>query len=132
MSFKDKIEIIYIDNVSGNHTAKTVTTINMIKKDDKHREPFNFYLNDEGKLRVFANGFIDATDKTFADYIDNKINEYSLYSGSSTDGSSNSNDNYLKLYGSSNNWNTSLTKKEAAIYEENPSKTSNINNQKSK
>ena len=132
MSFKDKIEIIYIDNVSDNHTAKTVTTINMIKKDDKHREPFNFYLNDEGKLRVFANGFIDATDKTFADYIDNKINEYSLYSGSSTDGSSNSNDNYLKLYGSSNNLNTSLTKKEAAIYEEDPSKTSNINNQKSK
>ena len=40
-------------------------------KDDKHREPYNFYINEEGKIRVFANGFIDATNKAFIEYIDN-------------------------------------------------------------
>ena len=53
--------------------------INLVIKDEKHREPYDFYINDEGKIRIFANGFIDATDKAFVDYIDNKIDEYDKY-----------------------------------------------------
>ena len=56
--------------------------MNIVLKDDKHREPFAFYLNDDGKLRVYANGFIDATDDNFKNYIDDKINEYATYGNS--------------------------------------------------
>ena len=117
MSFNDKIEVIFADNVSGNHAAKTVIDINLIMKDDKHREPFNFYLNDEGKIRIFANGFIDATSKAFIEYIDNKINEFEKYG-------SNNNNNYLQLYKNNNKIDTTKVNIEGAIYLDNPS---NIN-----
>ena len=122
MSFKDKIEVIFSDSVSGNHTAMTVNDIKLIIKDDKHREPFNFYLNDEGKIRIFANGFIDATSKEFIDYIDNKIYEYKTY------GSNNNNNKnvYLNLYNNNNIIDTKKVNIEKPVYEENPNSNINI------
>ena len=78
MSLSNTISISFKDNISGNENNKTVldSSIKLINKTDKLREPYNFYLNDDGKLRVFANGFLDATDKSFITYIDDKINEY--------------------------------------------------------
>ena len=78
MSLSNTISISFKDNISGYEKNKTVldSSIKLINKTDKLREPYNFYLNDDGKLRVFANGFLDATDKSFITYIDNKINEY--------------------------------------------------------
>jgi len=78
MTFKDSISINFIDDISGYEKPQTVldSSIKLINKSDKLREPFNFYLNDDGKIRVFANGFLDATDQSFITYIDNKINEY--------------------------------------------------------
>jgi hypothetical protein len=129
MSFNNKIESIFIDNVSGNHAPKTVTDIDMIIKDDKHREPFNFYINDEGKIRVFANGFIDATSKLFIDYIDNKINEFKLYGNS---GRRSSNTNYLNLYNNKNKIDTNKINIPSAIYLDDPSNASKINIRKLK
>ncbi len=128
MSFKDKIEVIFADSTSGNHAAKTVLDIDLIIKDDKHREPFNFYLNDEGKLRIFANGFVDATSKAFIDYIDNKIDEYKNY------GSKNNknNNNYLNLYTANNKLDTSKVNIDGAIYLDDPSNASNINIRRSR
>jgi hypothetical protein len=128
MSFNNKIESIYIDNVSGNHNRKTVTDIDMIIKDDKHREPFNFYINDEGKIKVFANGFIDATSKLFSDYIDNKINEFKLY-GSSDYIDPNSNTEYINLY-DNNKINTKKINVDPATYLDDPTNASKINIQK--
>ena len=128
MSFNNKIESIYIDNVSGNHAPKTVTDIDMIIKDDKHREPFNFYINDEGKIKVFANGFIDATSKLFSDYIDNKINEFKLY-GSSGSIDPNSNTEYINLY-DNNKINTKKINVDPATYLDDPTNASKINIQK--
>jgi hypothetical protein len=51
------------------------SSIKIIDKSDNRKEPYIFYLNDDGRLRIFANGFIDATDKSFIDYIENKIVE---------------------------------------------------------
>jgi hypothetical protein len=78
MSFTDSISISFKDDISGYEKPRTVLdrSIKLINKNDKLREPFNFYLNDEGKIRVFANGFLDATDQSFISYIDNKINEF--------------------------------------------------------
>ena len=78
MSLSNTISISFKDNISGYEKNKTVlsSSIKLINKTDKLREPYNFYLNDDGKLRVFANGFLDATDKSFITYIDDKINEY--------------------------------------------------------
>ena len=72
---------IYFKDKKGKEQMANLLNNNMkiIIKDDKHREPFDFYLNDEGKLRVYGNGFIDATDKSFINFIDDKINEYSNY-----------------------------------------------------
>ena len=78
MTFNDSISIKFIDDVSNAEKPQTVldSSIKLINKNDKLREPFNFYLNDDGKIRVFANGFLDATDQSFITYIDDKINEY--------------------------------------------------------
>lgn len=50
-------------------------SITIIDKSENRRAPYIFYLNNEGRLRIFANGFIDATDKSFIDFIENKIVE---------------------------------------------------------
>ncbi len=73
-----KISVSFKAPESGYIRVKDVlgdSKLKLIDKDKTKRAPFVFYLNNEGKLRVFANGFIDATDKSFIDYIDNKINE---------------------------------------------------------
>ena len=81
MAFTETIAISSKDDVSGNERPQNVldSSIKIINKSDKLREPFNLYLNDEGKIRVYANGFLDATDKSFVKYIDDKINEYNNY-----------------------------------------------------
>lgn len=124
MSFTDSINIIYIDNISNNHTTKRVSAddVKLIIRDDNHREPYNFYLNDEGKIRVFANGFIDATNKSFIDYIDNKINEYNQY-GKNNIGT----DIYKKIYNSNNKIDKSKIDIDGAIYLDDPTNVSNIN-----
>jgi hypothetical protein len=78
MSFTDSISISFKDDISGYEKPRTVLdrSIKLINKNDKLKEPFNFYLNDDGKIRVFANGFLDATDQSFITYIDNKIDEF--------------------------------------------------------
>lgn len=78
MSFTDSISISFKDDISGYEKPRTVLdrSIKLINKNDKLKEPFNFYLNDDGKMRVFANGFLDATDQSFITYIDNKIDEF--------------------------------------------------------
>jgi hypothetical protein len=50
-------------------------SITIIDKSENKREPYIFYLNNEGRIRIFANGFVDATDKSFIDFIENKILE---------------------------------------------------------
>lgn len=79
MVFSSSISIIYRNPSNGNQETKQITNINLVIKDEKHREPYDFYINDDGKIRVFANGFIDATDKAFIDLIDKKIEEYDTY-----------------------------------------------------
>jgi hypothetical protein len=79
MVFSSSISIIYKNKSNKNQETRQITKINLVIKDEKHREPYDFYINDDGKIRVFANGFIDATDKAFIDYIDNKIDEYNKY-----------------------------------------------------
>jgi hypothetical protein len=81
MAFTETISISFKDDISGHEKPKNVldSSIKIINKSDKLREPFNLYLNDEGKIRVYANGFLDATDKSFVKYIDDKINEYNNY-----------------------------------------------------
>lgn len=77
----DNINIKYKHHETGNSSIYLVSKeFNLILKDEKRREPFNFYINNDGKIRVFANGFIDATSPEFMDYIDNKIVEYIKYS----------------------------------------------------
>ena len=79
-TISDNINVIFKDNNNKDQQANILNrNINIVIKDDKHREPYTFYLNDEGKLRVFANGFIDATDTSFINYIDDKIDEYKNY-----------------------------------------------------
>lgn len=79
----DNISIIFKDNKGNQQSANVLNRdMKIIVKDEKHKEPYTFYLNDDGKIRVYANGFIDATDKKFSDLIDDKINEYSLYGNS--------------------------------------------------
>ena len=82
MAFTDNIAISFKDDVSGNEKPKNIldSSIKIINKTDKLREPYNFYINDEGKMRVYANGFLDATDKSFIKYIDDKmISMYQKY-----------------------------------------------------
>lgn len=93
----DNITIIFKDGNGNEQMANILNkNIKIVMKDDKRREPFNFYINDDGKIRVYANGFIDATDNSFSGLIDDKINEYSLY-GSSP--------NYLNSFNSRNELN---------------------------
>ena len=93
----DTINIIFKNTKGNEQIAKILKQdIKIIIKDDKHREPYSFYINDDGKLRVYANGFIDATDNSFSDFIDNKINEYINYGNSP---------NYLKSFNSRNELN---------------------------
>lgn len=82
---------IFKNNKNGNieQTPVLDRDIKLVLKDDKHREPFNFYINNEGKIRVFSNGFMDATDPNLIDLIDKKINEFQEYGNSP---------NYLNLY----------------------------------
>jgi hypothetical protein len=105
MSFTENISISFKDNISGYEKPRTVTdsSIKLINKTDKLKEPFNFYLNDQGRLRVYANGFLDATDKSFVNYIDNKIDEFNLYGSNSEFLNPNNYDN-------NNNFNTSKFK----------------------
>ncbi len=105
MVFSSNISIIYKNPSNGNQETKTVVNINLVIKDEKHREPFTFYINDDGKIRVFANGFIDATDKAFIDYIDKKINEYNKYK-----------DNYESSLYNNNELDMSKVNIEDAIY----------------
>jgi len=79
MVFSSTISIIYKNDTTGNQETKQITNINLVTKDEKHREPYDFYINNDGKIRVYANGFIDATDKAFVDFIDKKIEEYEQY-----------------------------------------------------
>ena len=90
MSFSSNISIIHKNAKNGNHETKQITKINLVIKDEKHREPYDFYINDEGKIRVFANGFIDATDKAFIDFIDKKIIEQETYGSEYSSGFFNS------------------------------------------
>ena len=90
MSFSSNISIIHKNAKNGNHETKQITKINLVIKDEKHREPYDFYINDEGKIRVFANGFIDATDKAFIDLIDKKIIEQETYGSEYSSGFFNS------------------------------------------
>jgi len=78
MKFTTNISITFRDPDTNNVYPKTVSDpeIKIIMKDEIHKEPFNLYLNNEGKLRVYSNGFLDATDQSFINYIDNKIGEY--------------------------------------------------------
>jgi hypothetical protein len=93
-------------------------------KDDKHREPYNFYINEEGKIRVFANGFIDATNKAFIEYIDNKIIEYSQFGKNKKDV------DYYKLYGNNNKIDIKKAFIERALYLDQPENASKQNIQK--
>ena len=79
----NNISIIFKD-AKGNDQIGNVLNKDMkiVLKDDEHREPYTFYINDDGKIKVYANGFIDATDNTFSELVDNKIEEYSLYGNS--------------------------------------------------
>lgn len=81
---------IFKYNKNGNieQTPVLDRDIKIVLKDDIHREPFNFYINNEGRLRVFSNGFIDATDPNLIDLIEKKIIEFQKHGKSS---------NYLKL-----------------------------------
>jgi hypothetical protein len=90
MSFSSNISIIHKNAKNGNHETKQITKINLVIKDEKHREPYDFYINDEGKIRVFANGFIDATDKAFINFIDKKIIEQETYGSEYSSGFFNS------------------------------------------
>jgi hypothetical protein len=117
MSFGSSIVIVYISPKTGYQENIVVTKdINLIIKDEKHREPFDFYINDEGKIRVFANGFIDATSKAFSDFIDNKIEEYKKYSSSA---SSNGID-YVSLYNQNNELDKNKINTDEAIYYDRP------------
>jgi hypothetical protein len=116
---------MFIDSISDNHASGIAVDIDLLIKDDKHKEPFNFYITDDGKIRIFANGFIDATNKAFSDYIDNKIKEYNEY------GSKNNDNEYLNLYKRNNNIDTLKINTESAIYLDDPSNASNINSQMS-
>jgi len=75
MSFSTGIIIVYISPKTGYQENIVITDskIDLIKRDEKHREPFDFYIDDNGKIKVFANGFVDATSQAFSDFIDKKL-----------------------------------------------------------
>jgi hypothetical protein len=117
MSFNQNIVIVYISPSTGYQENIVVSNdITLITKDEKHREPFDFYINDQGKIRVFANGFIDATSQAFSDFIDNKIAEYKKYSAVA----SSSGIDYLSLYNKDNQLDKNKINTEEAIYYDRP------------
>ena len=124
MSFTNNIDGIVLDDVSNNQTPRKILNIELVIKDDKHREPYNFYINEEGKIRVFANGFIDATNKAFIEYIDNKIIEYSQFGKNKKD------IDYYKLYGNNNKIDIKKAFIERALYLDQPENASKQNIQK--
>lgn len=79
MIFTNTITINFIEVETNYKRTRRVIDVDLILKDDKHRDPYTFYLNNEGKIRVISNGFLDATNKDFSDYIDSKIAEYEKY-----------------------------------------------------
>ena len=114
MSFNTSIVVVYISPLTGYQENIVVSNnIELITKDEKHREPFDFYINDQGKIRVFANGFVDATSKAFSDLIDNKIEEYKKYSGIAGV-------NYLSLYDKNNQLDKNKITTDEAIYYDRP------------
>ena len=125
MSFTNNIDGIVLDTISNNQTPRKILDIELVIKDDKHREPYNFYINDEGKIRVFANGFIDATNKAFIEYIDNKITEYKQYGKNN-----NNNIDYYKIYGNNNKIDIKKAFIEGALYLDQPENASKRNIQK--
>jgi len=117
MSFNQNIVIVYISPSTGYQENIVVSNdISLITKDEKHREPFDFYINDQGKIRVFANGFIDATSKAFSDFVDNKIAEYKKYSAVA----SSSGIDYVSLYNKDNQLDKNKINTEEAIYYDRP------------
>jgi hypothetical protein len=117
MSFNQNIVIVYISSSTGYQENIVVSNdITLITKDEKHREPFDFYINDQGKIRVFANGFIDATSQAFSDFIDNKIAEYKKYSAVA----SSSGIDYVSLYNKDNQLDKNKINTEEAIYYDRP------------
>jgi len=107
-TINDNISIFFKDKKGKLQTANLLKNdMKIIRKDDKHREPFDFYINDEGKLRVYGNGFIDATDKSFIKFIDDKIDEYENYGNSP---------NYLTSFNSRNE----MDKNKLNLQEQNP------------
>jgi hypothetical protein len=111
MSFNTSIVVVYISPITGyQENIVVLNDIELITKDEKHREPFDFYINDQGKIRVFANGFVDATSKAFSDLIDNKIKEYKKYKGV----------NYLSLYDKNNQLDKNKITTDEAIYYDRP------------
>lgn len=117
MSFNQNIVIVYISPSTGYQENIVVSNdITLITKDEKHREPFDFYINDQGKIRVFANGFIDATSQAFSDFIDNKIAEYKKYSAVA----SSSGIDYVSLYNKDNQLDKNKINTEEAIYYDRP------------
>jgi hypothetical protein len=81
MKFSTNISITFRDPETNNIYPKQVSdpSINIVMKDELHKEPFNLYLNEYGKIRVYSNGFLDATDISFIDFIDKKLGEYNEY-----------------------------------------------------
>lgn len=79
MVFSNTITINFIEVETNYKRPRSVINVELIMKDDIHREPYSFYINNEGKIRVISNGFLDATNKDFINYIDNKIVEYEKY-----------------------------------------------------
>ena len=79
MSFTNTITVNFIEPITNYLRPRSVINIELILKDEKHRSPFSFYVNNDGKIRIFSNGFLDATNKAFADFIDNKIIEFEKY-----------------------------------------------------
>jgi hypothetical protein len=115
MAFTETISISFKDDISGYEKPKTVldSSIKLINKNDKLREPFNFYLNNEGKLRVYANGFLDATDQSFVKYIDDKINEFNNFG---------KNPEYYNSIDNKNKIDTTKLYNDTPVYTESPKK----------
>jgi hypothetical protein len=117
MSFNANIIIVYISPKTGYQENIVVNNdITLITKDEKHREPFDFYINDEGRIRVFANGFIDATNQAFSNFVNNKIVEYQKYSAVA----SKNGIDYVSLYNQNNELDKNKINIEEAIYYDRP------------
>ncbi len=56
MKFSTNISITFRDPETNNIYPKQVSdpSINIVMKDELHKEPFNLYLNEYGKIRVYS------------------------------------------------------------------------------